>query len=89
MINNTEYHPQFFTATILEWKHLLKEDVFKEIIISALQNLVRIEKVIIFGFVILNKSIDNTINTLLARSTTRAAWCYQQRLNNWKVIKQQ
>jgi hypothetical protein len=28
----------------------------------------------------MNKSIDNTINTLLARSTTRAAWCYQQGL---------
>jgi putative transposase len=46
MINSTEYHPQFFTATILAWKHLLKEDVYKEII-SALQNLVRMEKVII------------------------------------------
>jgi hypothetical protein len=68
---------------ILAWKHLLKEDVYKEII-RTLQNLVRTEKVIIFLYIIMNKSIDNTINTLLARSTTRAAWCYQQRLKRNK-----
>jgi len=27
----TEYYPQFFTATILEWKHLLIEDKYKDI----------------------------------------------------------
>ena len=30
------YHAQFITATILEWKHLLKEDSFKDIIINSL-----------------------------------------------------
>ena len=30
-------HPQFFTATILEWKHLLVNDAMKDIIISSLR----------------------------------------------------
>jgi putative transposase len=33
---NFDYHPQFFTATILEWKYLLKEDIFKDIVINSL-----------------------------------------------------
>ena len=28
--------PQFFTATIQEWKHLLKEDKYKNIIVESL-----------------------------------------------------
>ena len=34
------YYPQFFTATILEWKHLLVLDSMKQTIISSLQYLV-------------------------------------------------
>ena len=34
------YYPQFFTATILEWKHPLVLDSMKQIIISSLQYLV-------------------------------------------------
>ena len=34
------YYPQFFTATILEWKQLLVLDSMKQIIISSLQYLV-------------------------------------------------
>jgi hypothetical protein len=33
------YYPQFFTATILEWKQLLVLDSMKQIIISSLQYL--------------------------------------------------
>ena len=33
-------YPQFFTATILEWKHLLANDTYKDIIISSLTFLV-------------------------------------------------
>jgi hypothetical protein len=32
-------YPHFFTATILEWKHLLKLNKFKEIIILSQQRL--------------------------------------------------
>jgi len=33
---NFNHYPQFFTATILEWKHLLKQDDYKQIIIESL-----------------------------------------------------
>jgi len=50
------YHPQF-TATILELKHLLKEDVFKDIIISSLQFLHEEGSIIIYAFVIMPNHI--------------------------------
>ena len=43
--------PQFFTATIQEWKHLLKEDKYKNIIVDALNFLVTEGNVTINGFV--------------------------------------
>jgi REP element-mobilizing transposase RayT len=46
-------YPQFFTATILEWQHLLSNNSFKDIIISSLQFLVKDERVIIYSFVIM------------------------------------
>ena len=49
--------PQFFTATIQEWKHLLKEDIYKNIIVDALRFLVKEEKVTINGFVIMSNHL--------------------------------
>ena len=43
-------YPQFFTATILEWKHLLANDLMKDIIIESLRFLVKDGRVIVFGF---------------------------------------
>lgn len=54
---NFDYHPQFFTATILEWKPLLKDDAFKDIIINSLQFLVTEKSVVIYGFVIMPNHI--------------------------------
>ena len=45
--------PQFFTATIQEWKHLLKEDKYKNIIVDTLKFLVTEGNVTINGFVIM------------------------------------
>ena len=45
--------PQFFTATIQEWKHLLKEEKYKNIIVDALNFLVTEGNVTINGFVIM------------------------------------
>ncbi len=50
---NFTYHPQFFTATILEWKHLLQADEFKNIIIESLSFLKRENSVVIYAFVIM------------------------------------
>ena len=46
-------YPQFFTATILEWKHLLAIDEMKAIIISSLNFLVEDGRVVIYGFVVM------------------------------------
>ena len=32
---NFQHYPQFFTATIQEWKHLLRPDEYKQIIIDS------------------------------------------------------
>ncbi|MGI8952511.1 MAG: transposase [Chitinophagaceae bacterium] len=55
--NNFTYHSHFTTATILEWKHLLKEDVYKEIIINSLRFLHNEESIVIYGFVIMPNHI--------------------------------
>ena len=49
----TDYHPQFFTATNLEWKHLLREDKYKAIIIDSFRFLVKNNRVKIYSFVIM------------------------------------
>jgi len=36
-----EYWPQFFTATIYKWQHLLLQDKHKDVIISSLEYLVK------------------------------------------------
>jgi putative transposase len=49
----TKYYPQFFTATILDWKPLLKEDNFKDIIVNSLRFLVETKRVKVLSFVIM------------------------------------
>ena len=44
---------QFFTATILWWKHLLKPDKYKQIIIDSMKFLVEHQRVKIYGFVLM------------------------------------
>ena len=43
----------FWTDTIKDWKHLLKQDKYKKLIISSWQELVRREKIAIYCFVIM------------------------------------
>jgi len=50
-------YPQFFTATILEWKYLLEDDRLKEIIVDSLKFLVDDGRVIVYGFVIMPNHI--------------------------------
>src|SRR5688572_8877791 len=47
----------FFTATILEWKPLLQNDIYKDIIISSLRFLVKDNRVDIYAFVIMPNHI--------------------------------
>lgn len=48
----TEY-PQFFTATILNWKKLLKPDKYKDIITDSLRFLVEDQRITLNSFVIM------------------------------------
>lgn len=49
--------PQFFTATILEWKRLLKPEKYKDIITSSLRFLVENNRVKVNAFVIMDNHI--------------------------------
>jgi REP element-mobilizing transposase RayT len=49
----TEYYPQFFNATILERKPLLKQDKYKDLIIDSLGFLVQQNRVKVYSFVIM------------------------------------
>ena len=53
----SEYYPDYLTATILEWKHLLKQDKYKDIIISSLEFLVRENRIKVYGFCIMSSHI--------------------------------
>jgi len=52
-----KYYPQFFTATILEWKPLVKQDKYKDIIIDSLSFLVQQNRVKVYSFVIMPNHI--------------------------------
>ena len=43
----------FWNDTIKDWKHLLKQDKYKEVIIDILKELVTKNKIIVYGFVIM------------------------------------
>ncbi|MGI8952867.1 MAG: transposase [Chitinophagaceae bacterium] len=54
-LNN--YYADFYTATILEWKPVLKPDKFKDIIISSLKFLVENKRITLYAFVIMHNHI--------------------------------
>jgi REP element-mobilizing transposase RayT len=49
----TKQHPDFVTTTCLEWKPILADDRFKEIIISSLRFSSIEKRVVVYGFVIM------------------------------------
>ena len=49
--------PQFFTATIQNWKHLLKDDQFKQIIIDCLKFMVDDKRIELNAFVVMSNHI--------------------------------
>jgi REP element-mobilizing transposase RayT len=46
-------HPDFITVTCLEWKPVLQDDRFKEIIISSLSFLSKANRITVYAFVIM------------------------------------
>ena len=65
------YLPQFFTATILEWKYLLKPDKYKDVIIESLQYLVKHKKITLYAFVIMTNHIHLIWQTLPGKTPTQ------------------
>ena len=49
-----EYWPQYFTATIYEWKHLLAGNRHKDILIDSLRFLVNNKRIVLNAFVIMS-----------------------------------
>lgn len=47
-------HAEFITVTCLEWKHILKEERFKNIIITSLSFLSKAKRISVYGFVIMS-----------------------------------
>ena len=47
------YWPQFYTATILEWKPLLMQDKYKDVLIESLRFLVTENRIKLYAFVIM------------------------------------
>ena len=52
-----EYWPQYFTATIYEWKHLLADGRHKDIIIDSLTFLMTKKRIELNAFVIMGNHI--------------------------------
>jgi len=49
--------PQFYTASILNGKHLLKPQKYKQVLMESLQYLVSQKRVVVFGYVIMDNHI--------------------------------
>jgi len=47
-------HPEFITVTCLEWKPILMEDRFKDIVIDSLDFLTKSNRITVYAFVIMN-----------------------------------
>ena len=54
MSSGRKYEISFFTATILEWKMLLSNDSYKDIIVGSLKYLVENKKIRLYAYVIMN-----------------------------------
>lgn len=51
------HHPVFFTATIRQWKKLLKPDKYKNIVLSLLKQLVAKDKINLYAYCIMDNHI--------------------------------
>ena len=66
----------FWTATINNWFHLLKEDNFKEVIINSLRTLSQRGKIDVFAFIIMPNHIHLIwrINELNGKETAQGSF---------------
>ena len=57
MSSAKRYELNYFTATILEWKYLLLNDAYKDIIAKSLKFLVDEKRIQLYSFVIMNNHL--------------------------------
>ncbi len=57
MASGRRYEMDFFTATILEWKYLLKNDLYKDIITGSMKFFVDNKRVQLYAFAIMNNHL--------------------------------
>ena len=57
MTSSRRYEADYFTATILEWKYLLSDDRFKDVIVGSLRHMAERKRAMIHAFVIMNNHI--------------------------------
>ena len=53
-ITYAKEHPEFLTVTCLEWRQILTEDRFKDIIMESLGFLCKAKRVCVYGFVVMS-----------------------------------
>ena len=63
--------PQFFSATILNWNHLLKEDEYKNIIIECLKFMVDDKRVEVNAFIIMSNPAGRQADTYHLATCTK------------------
>jgi putative transposase len=49
----SKYYPEFITVTCLEWKPVLEDDRFKDIVIESLSFLTKANRITVYAFVIM------------------------------------
>ena len=64
MTSSRRYEADYFTATILEWKFLLTEDRFKDIIVGSLRHTAERKRAMVHAFVIMNNHIHLIMHIL-------------------------
>ena len=93
-----ENSPQFFTSTIQSWKHLLKDDKYKEVVITSLQFLKENKKVKVNAFVIMDNHIHlnwqampsytlGQVQTAFKNSPQNSLKSFWKMIKNWKIMK--
>lgn len=50
----SQYHPDFTTVTCLEWKRILADDRYKDLVVDSLRFLVKDERINLYSFVIMD-----------------------------------
>jgi putative transposase len=80
----------FITATILEWKHLLADDKFKDILINEWRHRVKLNHIKVYGFVVMPNHYHAIINTLSPHDPSDIQrdihkWTSKQFINDLKL----